>query len=245
MYKKNIPLLLFILFVLLIQHRTIGQSETIKLSENLKIIPLSEHAFIHISYSVVRGFGRVASNGFIYMNEGKALVFDTPMEPIVTKELIQWLQQEKKVKIEGVVVNHFHEDCLGGLAEFHQLGIKSYANKRTQKLAKKDSVEVPQIGFRKKMTLSLGDKKILCQYFGAAHTKDNIIAWFPEEKIIFGGCMIKSLKAGKGNLADAKLKAWPRTVGKIKAAFPDAKIIIPGHGRHGGQELLDYTIQMF
>lgn len=242
---KNRLQVVIILLLFLIQNASIGQSETIEVSKNLKIVPLSKHSFIHISYSLIPPYGRVASNGFIYINEGKALVFDTPVEAEETKVLINWLQDVLKVKIEGVVINHFHVDCLGGLEEFHQRGIKSYANKRTKKLAKKDSVPIPQLGFRKKLKLQLGSKEVICRYFGQGHSKDNIIAWIPDEQILFGGCMIKSLKSGKGNLADANIKAWPKTVTKIKLTYPEVKIVIPGHGRHGDSKLLDYTIQMF
>jgi metallo-beta-lactamase class B len=53
------------------------------------------------------------------------------------------------------------------------------------------------------------------------------------------------MNAGKGNLADANLKEWSNTVGKIKEKFSSAKIVVPGHGRSGGIELLDFTINLF
>ena len=57
--------------------------------------------------------------------------------------------------------------------------------------------------------------------------------------------MIKSLKSGKGNLADASVKKWSKTVSKIKKTFPHIEIVVPGHGKAGGTALLDYTIDMF
>ncbi|MNY76298.1 Beta-lactamase type II precursor [compost metagenome] len=62
---------------------------------------------------------------------------------------------------------------------------------------------------------------------------------------MFGGCLIKEVEASKGYLGDANVKEWSQTVKKIKQRFPDAKIIIPGHGNIGGTELLDYTIKLF
>ena len=60
-----------------------------------------------------------------------------------------------------------------------------------------------------------------------------------------GGCLLKSLGAGKGNLADANIDAWPQTVSKLKVQYPDANIIVPGHGNPGGRDLLDFTITLF
>ncbi len=57
--------------------------------------------------------------------------------------------------------------------------------------------------------------------------------------------MIKELDANKGNLADANTTDWPYTVMKIKSEYPQAKIVIPGHGESGGTDLLDYTETLF
>ena len=90
-----------------------------------------------------------------------------------------------------------------------------------------------------------GGTKVHNFYPGEAHTRDNIVTWIPAEATIFGGCMVKSIDASKGNLADANVKAWPTTIRAIRSKYPSAKIIIPGHGDPGGKELLDYTIRLF
>lgn len=51
--------------------------------------------------------------------------------------------------------------------------------------------------------------------------------------------------AGKGNLDDANPDEWSATVEKLQKKYGDAPIVIPGHGTPGGQELLEYTVQMF
>ena len=101
------------------------------------------------------------------------------------------------------------------------------------------------MGFLDSRKLQVGSKEVICDFLGGGHTKDNIIAYFPSDQVMFGGCLIKSLGAGKGNLNDANVHAWSNTVGKLKARYSSAKIIIPGHGKVGDQALLDYTIEMF
>ena len=63
--------------------------------------------------------------------------------------------------------------------------------------------------------------------------------------MLFGGCLIKELGAGKGNLEDANVAAWPQTVATLQQAYPATRVLIPGHGKAGGLELSDYTIQLF
>jgi metallo-beta-lactamase class B len=72
-----------------------------------------------------------------------------------------------------------------------------------------------------------------------------VIGYFPDGNAVFGGCLIKEMNATKGFLGDANLTAWPETVQKLKQKYPNTKIVIPGHGKSGGSELFDYTIQLF
>ncbi len=214
-------------------------------SETLKIVPISEHSFVHISYLNTSEYGKVPCNGLVYIRNNQAVVFDTPTNPEASKELLMWLTENKKSNVIAVVINHFHVDCLGGLETFHESGIASFTNNETIKLAKEEGAVVPQNGFDLQNELEVGGEKIINRHFGEAHTMDNIISYIPDEELIFGGCMIKSLNAQKGNLNDANVSEWSNTVRKIKKHYPNLRIIVPGHGAHGDKKLLDYTIKLF
>ena len=214
-------------------------------SPSLEIQPLSLHTFVHLSYLKIRNYGLFPCNGLIVVDQGEAMIFDTPTEDSVAVELINWIENELSCKIKGVVINHFHDDCLGGLAVFHQRGIPSFANATTIDFAKKDSAEIPLYGFKGKLELSVGDLAIHNTFFGEGHSRDNIVSYVPADSVLFGGCMVKEVGAGKGNLADANIDQWPQTVARIKAQYPNLQYIVPGHGKVGGVELLDFTIEMF
>lgn len=215
------------------------------LSPDLEITQITAFAYVHSSYSESETYGRFSSNGVIYADSGKAIVFDTPVSPEQSRILLDWLQDSMKFEVLGVVVNHFHVDCLGGLEEFHKRKIRSISHRKTQKLAKQAGNPVPEIGFVRSLDLQVGAQLIVCKHLGEAHTKDNIITWFPGENMLFGGCMVKSLKSGKGNTADANLTEWANTIKLIQESFPGLKIVVPGHGKTGDASLLDYTVEMF
>lgn len=215
-----------------------------KNENQLVFYKLKKNVYTHISFLQTQTWGKVACNGLIYIHKNQAYIFDTPTDNETSEVLIKTLE-DQKIKIKGIVINHFHNDCLGGLEAFHQKKIPSYASEKTIELAKKDSVYIPQIGFSEKLRLKLGKKEIINQFVGEAHTKDNIISYIPSKKTMFGGCMVKELTAGKGNLADANEKEWANTIKKIKVLFPAVDIIVPGHGKPGGLELLDYTASLF
>lgn len=214
-------------------------------SETLKIQQLTENTFVHISYLQTESFGNVACNGMIVTDNGEALIFDTPANDLQSKELLDWIENSLRVKPKGIVVTHFHADCLGGLTEFHNRQVPSYASVKTIEFAKDRSEILPQHGFDRYLELTVGNKKVANEFFGEGHTRDNIISYFPTEQVMFGGCLIKEVGAGKGNLEDANVDDWSATVAQIKEKYADAGIIIPGHGKPGGLDLLNYTIELF
>lgn len=214
-------------------------------TETLSIQQVAENVYLHTSFLSTESFGNVPCNGMIVAQDDEAFIFDTPAESMATIELIQWVEGHLGHKIKGVVATHFHADCLGGLEEFHKRSIPSYAHNATIALAKEKALSVPENGFDHQLTLKIGDEPVIAEFLGEGHTKDNIIGYFPSEHVLFGGCLIKELGADKGNLEDANISAWPKTVAKVKEKYPQAKIVIPGHGQVGGTALLDYTIQLF
>ncbi len=224
-----------------------AQSETkdVYHTATLTVTPLSKSTYVHISYLQTTSFGKVACNGMIVVDKGEALIFDTPADDSTSYELIDFVQNQLRCKIKGVVINHFHADCLGGLKAFHTRGIPSYANKLTIELAKRETETLPQHGFDNSLTLKVGKLKVINDYVGEAHTRDNIVSYVPAENVLFGGCMIKEINAGKGNLADANTAEWSNTVTKVLNKYSQIQYVIPGHGKTGDKKLLEYTIQMF
>lgn len=214
-------------------------------SSKLVLLQLAENSFQHISYKQTNDFGNVPCNGLLVKSRDEAIVFDTPTNDSAATELIRWIQDSLHCRINAVVPTHFHDDCLGGLGAFHLQKIPSYASQRTLALAGLNKLPVPQQGFTDSLVLKFGDQFILARYFGEGHTVDNIVGYFPGDRILFGGCMVKEMDASKGYLGDANLAAWPGTVQKVQKAFPDARIVVPGHGDPGGRALLDYTIRLF
>jgi metallo-beta-lactamase class B len=222
--------------------------DTIRIADGLTLIPLSENLYQHISYLESKDFGHVPCNGLIYINDNEAIICDTPPTNQTTEQLLGWMQQVyPKVRIKALIVNHHHIDCLGGIAEFHKAGITSYAHERTPSLLeqKRDPSDRPQVLVKSSLQLHVGKKNVTLFYPGEAHTKDNIVTWIPSENTVFGGCVIKTMNAGKGNLDDANVAEWSNSVMRIKSKFPSVKTVVPGHGDTGGVELLDYTMKLF
>ena len=213
-------------------------------SEDLKLIRLTQNSYVHVSNLQLSDGSRFACNGLVYVNDGEVAVFDSPSDPEIAKKLISWLQDSNKLTITAFVANHFHNDCIGGIEAFHEKDITSYGHIKTLAQIKDPNKFLKQT-FQDTLLLNVGKEQIANRYFGEAHTIDNIISYIPGDRLLFGGCMVKSINASKGNLEDANVLAWPKTIEVIKNTYPDLKIIIPGHGKVGDATLLDYTIALF
>ncbi|MEP2024402.1 MAG: subclass B1 metallo-beta-lactamase [Reichenbachiella sp.] len=237
-------MLKYVIIFLLIGGCTTKEISKIYHSESLIIKQLSDHSYQHISYLQTDDYGKVACNGMIVVDNHEAIIFDTPAENEVSEELITWVEYELTSKVVAIVPTHFHSDCLGGLATFHERQIQSIAHNKTIQLLDSTAV-IPWQGFDDFINLTVGQQEVIVDFVGKGHTTDNVIAYFPSEQILFGGCLIKSLKAGKGYLGDANLEEWSDTVEKIKSKYLEIKTVIPGHGEAGGTELLNKTIEMF
>lgn len=214
-------------------------------SENLIVKKLSNNVYQHISYLQTQTWGKVDCNGMIVIDNGEAVVFDTTIDNPTSEHLIKFIQNDLKSKVKAVVVTHFHEDCLGGLETFHNRNIPSFSSMETKILAYNKSITEPKFSIGNGTTIFVGKDSVKVKFFGEGHTIDNIVGYYEKENTLFGGCLIKELGAGKGNLADANEKAWSATVKNIKNTYPKVKTVIPGHGKTGNSELLDYTIKLF
>lgn len=236
-----------ILFCLAIQvfHFTVSAQEEIFIDDEIKLLKISENAFIHITFKEIERYGNVPANGLIYFENGNGVMIDTPWNNEQTARLLNFLKKEYGIEISDVIVTHWHEDCQGGLEEIKKQGINSYSCSLTKEIAKSKNLPVAENTFSKNVSIKFESTKIICKYLGGGHAKDNIFVWIPKEKMLFGGCCVKAANARNlGNTADADLEAWPNTIDKAKKQFAEAKIVIPGHGQIGGMELLEHTSKL-
>ncbi len=215
------------------------------ITETLIIKQLTDHVYQHITFLSTQSFGKVDCNGMIVVDSNEAIVFDTPSDSASTVELLRWLDKNE-FKVKAIIPTHFHLDCVGGLNEFHAHGIPSYAHSLTIDFLKQQAgAIIPQNAFDNNLALTAGVLQVQAYFPGVGHTRDNIIGYVPSENVMFGGCLVKSVGAGKGNLADADTTSWSETMSNVQQKFPNPTIVIPGHGETGNSELLKYTQNLF
>ena len=222
------------LVILTLSNKLFGQK--IQISNNLVLYKISKHCYKHT---------QKRNNGLVYINDRKAIIISTPDSDIETQNLIDWVQNQQQAKIVAYVIDRWHPDAIQGLDIVKKNGIKSYAYKMTRKIAEEKGLPIPDVGFNLKKEIKIKNEKIVCHFLGEAHTSDGIVVWIPSDQVLFGGNGIRNNNGWIGNIGDANLKKWSETAKNIKNEYGSAKIVVPGHGKCGGSELIDYTIDLY
>jgi metallo-beta-lactamase class B len=217
----------------------------IRLNDNVTVKRLAEGVWLHTTCFDIGDLKRVPANGLIIIDGEHAMMIDLPWTDEQAGTLFDWVAREQKASIQKVIPTHFHIDCAGGLAEAHRRGADSFALEKTAEILERTNKPVPRNWFTERMSLSCGSIRVELAFLGGGHTVDNIVAYVPARKILFAGCLVKSLNAKDiGNTEDADLVNYPITLKKVKERYSDAKIVVPGHGRPGGLDLIDHTIRL-
>ena len=219
--------------------------EQTRIADDIVLRPLDEGVWVHTTWRDLPNYGRVPANGLLIVDGDDAMLIDLPWTDEQTGRLFDWVVAEHGAAVKTVVPTHWHEDSMGGLAEAHRRGAISYGHDETVAIANQKGLPVPHIPFWLRIAVRSGKTVVHVSHFGAGHTMDNIVAWLPRERTLFGGCLIKALDAPSlGNTRDGDLAEYPVTLRKVQAEYRNARIVVPGHGDWGGPELIEHTLEL-
>lgn len=213
---------------------------------HIRVRPVAKDVFVHTSYHRYPGtVAPVASNGLIIKTKEGAVLIDTAWDPDQTLELLRWVADSLHQRVQLVVITHAHEDRMGGLAVLRANNIKVYSTPATAARITNMRQEAPKPVIKPFTLIRAGRTKLELFFPGPGHAPDNIVAWLPRQKLLFGGCLVKEKTAATlGNIDDANLVKWPSSVRTVAARYPNASVVVPGHGAPGGPELLARTLEL-
>jgi len=230
----RITSLLIALMLLIVSQNSVYAKDTLP---ELKIDKLNDNLYLHTSFQRFKGFGLVASNGLVIVDDNNAFIIDTPASANDTKKLVVWLKGQG-FTVKGSISTHSHDDSSAGIAWLNSNEIETYVSKLTNKLLDDKGKEQAKNTFVGTSSW-LFNNQIEVFYPGAGHTIDNVVVWLPKHGVLFGGCFVKSKHLG--NLADAVIAEWPDSAQQLISKYGHASMVVPGHGRTGDVSLLKST----
>ncbi|MBS1653688.1 MAG: BlaB/IND/MUS family subclass B1 metallo-beta-lactamase [Bacteroidetes bacterium] len=232
---------LFLIPVLLF---TLTNSFSQTTGAKLLITHLTGDFYVYTSYGYFNGI-KIPANGMYLLTSKGAVVFDTPWDSTQFQPLLDSIRIKHKKETVLCIATHFHEDRTGGLDYFRNKGIKTYTTQRTDQLSLLHGEKRAAFLIHTDTSFTVGQYSFQTYYPGEGHTRDNIVIWFKKEKVLYGGCLIKSV-ADKdlGNLSDANVNTYAQTIRNVMQHCPDPLYIITGHNDWTNKRSLQHTLEM-
>jgi len=208
---------------------------------------IAENVYSYVAVKNPSASNSFGSNAGIIIGRDGVVVVDTLMTAKEAKRFIRDIRAVTGKPIKYVVDTHYHLDHALGNAEFTRLGavIISHENDRANLvktgeetlkrhgeygISKEDiagtEIALPNLTYDTKMTIELGDRKVILMHPGAAHTNGDTLVYLPDKKILFSGDVL--FTNFHPFLAEGDLVSWGKVLDSILAM--DVEKIIPGHG---------------
>lgn len=183
-----------------------------------------------------------ATNSLIFAHPDGIVLIDATWSPKTAGQVLWHAATLSLGEYAGLIVTDFSLHRTGGIGMYRAAGIDIYGQSRTPALMRErweamqaemaksfgswretDFAE-PNKPFEKEIRLMNG--KVIAYYPGPAHTPDNLVVYFPEERVLYGGSLVASPPVF---MKDAVLENYAAALKDIKKF--DFDIVICGHGQ--------------
>lgn len=214
----------------------------------LEINRLTGDFYIFTTYNIYINHGdtmTIPANGMYLVTDSGVVMFDTPWDTTQFQALLDSIQSRHQRKVKLCIATHFHEDRTGGLAYYSNQAIMTYTSLQTLQLCKQEHQPQAKHYFVGDTTFHIGSYSFSTFYPGAGHAPDNIVIWFANERILYGGCFIKSIENNNiGNLSDANVPAWESGLRRLDKHCRNPAYVIPGHYGWGSNKTIKHTMKI-
>ena len=241
--RFSVAALVLPLMVILGPTAAVGETAepTVDLGSDLRVKPLQDHLKMFVADTDWNGT-TISANGLILVGSEEILVVETPWTDEQTSRLLDWIDRELGQPVAAYVVTHAHNDRIGGIAEVHRRGIPTWGYEGTVDMAIEQGFDPPENTFVGRHDLTVAGEAVSLYHPGPGHTYDNIVVWFDDRLLLYGGCFIKDeASRGLGYTGDADVTEWPESLRRLQATLPEPQVVVPGHGSPGGAELITHT----
>ncbi|SET26298.1 MBL fold metallo-hydrolase [Oceanicella actignis] len=186
-------------------------------------------------------------NSGVIIGDDSVMVIEAQATPRLARKVIDEIRKVTDKPITHLVLTHYHAVRVLGASAYGagQVIMSDKARAMVAERGKEDwesefarfprlfqghesipGLTWPTTTFSDRMTVYLGKRKVELMHLGRAHTAGDIVAWVPDEGVMFTGDIVEYRSAcycGDGHFAD-----WGRTLDRIAAFAPQS--IAPGRG---------------
>ena len=173
----------------------------------------------------------VYRNIFIVTDDG--VIVTDPLNPNAAKLLRSEIRKVTDKPVKYVVYSHNHHDHISGGNIFKEEGAQFVGHDNVLKeLGDHPSpvIPLPDITFKDRYTLKLGDRTLELEYFGPNHGKSLVVMRLPEEKILFIVDIVTPRRVAFRGMPDFWPDEWVRSLKEIEQT--DFQYVVSAHGPH-------------
>lgn len=210
----------------------------------LNISHLVNNFYVYTTYSDYKGTPFSANGLYLVTSDGVVMI-DTPWDTTQFQPLLDSIKFRHKQDVKICIATHSHDDRTAGLEYYKQRGIKTYTTQQTDLICKEKNHKRAEFLLSNDSIFKIGDYTFQTYYPGPGHTVDNIVLWFEKDKVLYGGCLIKSTQANDlGNIAEADLSQYSNSIQNILKKFGQPAYVIPGHQSWKNPKSMEHTIKL-
>ena len=201
--------------------------------------------------------------GIILTQEGVVLI-DSGHNPPDSQAILKAVKQLTPLPVRFLINTEPHGDHTTGHFVFSPPAIiiahegatesmkKAYNPQRNEKLMadypdmresfKGFKMITPQIEYRDKMTLNVGERTFELYYLKNVHSEADTAIWLPKERVIFSAA-VAGVKRFSNLRPYVQIEDMISAMKMMKALNPE--IVVPGHGPPGTTKIFDDSIQYY
>ncbi|NSL87742.1 BlaB/IND/MUS family subclass B1 metallo-beta-lactamase [Chitinophaga sp. Mgbs1] len=213
-------------------------------SGGLEIRHLTGDYYIYTTWHEWAGKLYPANGMYVVTNKGTVII-DCPWDTAQLQPLLDSIEQKHHQPAVICIATHSHADRTGGFDYFRKKGIKTYSTEQTYQICRQKKEQEAAFRFTKDTVFRVGQHVLQTFFAGEGHTADNIVIWVKDARILYGGCLIKSVDNQEmGYIAESNLKAWPQSLRRLQQKYPRPAYIIPGHESWASNKSIIHTLQL-
>lgn len=186
-------------------------------------------------------------NSGVIIGDDSVMIIEAQATPLLANKVIERVRKVTDKPITHLVLTHYHAVRVLGASAYdaHSIIMSEKARSMVAERGQEDwdseferfprlfqghesipGLTWPTTTFNDRMSVYLGNRRIDLMFLGRAHTAGDIVAYVPDENVMFTGDIVEYKSAcycGDGHYVD-----WPETLEAIRKWDVDA--IAPGRG---------------
>ena len=206
---------------------------------------VNSSVWVHTSYYEHDG-ELVPSNGLVIAAGNGLVLIDTTRTEKQMESLGKLADEAFNSSFEAAIISNAYPDRMGGASYLIKNKVPIYSLETVAKTAEQKGFIVPDKVIDGDCAIvDVGDIQLEIFYPGWGCTGDNTVVWFEEKKVLFAGDLV--LEYGQNSLGErdeSDINKWPDSIKAVQERYPDAEVVVPGHGQWGDKGLLDYTLSI-